>query len=303
MRVLIGCEESGVGRRAFRALGHEAWSCDLIPARDGSPWHYQCDVMRALRLQRWDLIILHPSCRTMTVAGNKHYGRGMPRHHERLAEQEWSARLWNEACEVCYHVALENPVSTIWAAIDEKPQYIHPWQFGHPEQKKTGLIQRPQRELRRHSFCDGFAMECLPLVEGRSMTYEFSLSAGLSSSQVPAENAGGGMSPSATSFLRLPMAAGTLCAAAPVTAQPRVANPTATLGILRQPGTRGAVRFRIGATEWRCYSPTGALVKKPAKPERRLFIRFFRVLLSAIHAHTKAWSKPKHVPRISEAGA
>lgn len=139
MRVLIGCEESGVGRRAFRALGHDAWSCDLVSARDGSPFHYQMDVMLALRLRRWDLMILHPSCRTMTVAGNKHYGRGKPKHHERVAEQEWSRRLWGEAREVCDHVALENPVSTIWAAIGEEAQYIQPWQFGHPEQKKTGL--------------------------------------------------------------------------------------------------------------------------------------------------------------------
>lgn len=95
--------------------------------------------MLALRIQRWDRIILHPSCRTMTVAGNKHYGRGKPRHHERRAEQEWSKRLWDEAREVCDHVALENPVSTIWEAIGETAHYVHPWQHGHMEQKKTGL--------------------------------------------------------------------------------------------------------------------------------------------------------------------
>lgn len=78
------------------------------------------------------------------------------------------------------------------------------------------------------------------------------------------------------------------------TAPLRTALPTA------QPG---AVRYKSGAPEWQYCSPTGALVQKPAKPESRLFVRFFRVLLSAIHAHTKAWSKPKHVPRISEAGA
>lgn len=139
MRVLVGCEESGVVRRAWRAHGHDAWSCDLVPARDGSPHHYQCDVMLALRMQKWDRIILHPSCRTMTVAGNKHYGRGKPKHHERLAEQEWSKRLWDDAREVCDHVALENPVSTIWEAIGETAHYVQPWQFGHMEQKKTGF--------------------------------------------------------------------------------------------------------------------------------------------------------------------
>ena len=62
MRVLIGCEFSGRTRQAFRRLGHQAWSCDLLPAEDGSPYHIQGDVLSAVANFRWDLAIFHPPC-------------------------------------------------------------------------------------------------------------------------------------------------------------------------------------------------------------------------------------------------
>lgn len=68
MRVLVGCERSGVVRRAFRALGHNAWSCDLLPPEDGSQFHYQEDVWAALK-RGWDLFIVHPPCTRLAVSG------------------------------------------------------------------------------------------------------------------------------------------------------------------------------------------------------------------------------------------
>ena len=68
MRVIIACEYSGRVREAFRKLGHDAWSCDLLPAEDNSPYHYQCDIRDVLGLD-WDLMIAHPPCTHLAVSG------------------------------------------------------------------------------------------------------------------------------------------------------------------------------------------------------------------------------------------
>lgn len=144
MLVLVGCEESGVVRDAFIARGHDAYSNDLVPARRGGP-HLQMDVMDALDLKPWDLIILHPECTCMCVAGNRTYGTGKPKHSERIAAVQWTLKLWFKAKSIARKgVALENPASVIFPHIrkyqgDHTIQYIQPYQFGHLEQKKTGL--------------------------------------------------------------------------------------------------------------------------------------------------------------------
>lgn len=69
-RVLIGCEFSGVVRQAFRKLGFDAWSCDLLPAKDNSPYHYQCDIFELLKKDfKWDLAIFHPPCTYLCNSG------------------------------------------------------------------------------------------------------------------------------------------------------------------------------------------------------------------------------------------
>ena len=68
MRVIIACEYSGRVREAFRKLGHDAWSCDLLPAEDNSPYHYQCDIRDVLGLG-WDLMIAHPDCTFLCSSG------------------------------------------------------------------------------------------------------------------------------------------------------------------------------------------------------------------------------------------
>ena len=69
MRILIGCEYSGRVREAFRALGHDAWSCDLLDSEDDSPYHIKGDVLEAANRGGWDLGIFHPPCTHLSVSG------------------------------------------------------------------------------------------------------------------------------------------------------------------------------------------------------------------------------------------
>ena len=142
MRVLIACEYSGKVREAFRALGHDAYSCDLLPSDDNSPFHLTRDCWDVIENRfstlrgGWDLIIMHPPCTALAVSGNAWYGKGMPKNQQRLDSIEWTMALFEHAKKHAPRVAFENPVGVL----PIKPtQYIQPWQFGHPESKKTGL--------------------------------------------------------------------------------------------------------------------------------------------------------------------
>ena len=140
MRVLIGCEESGVVRDAFEKRGHDAWSNDLIPARNGGKHLQKCVKRAIVEDGPWDVIILHPDCTKVTVSGNSTYGTGMPKNNERFEAIEWTNDLFALAIKHAKKgVALENPVGVLGKMSGIKAIYIHPWQFGHPEQKKTGL--------------------------------------------------------------------------------------------------------------------------------------------------------------------
>lgn len=135
MRVLVGCEFSGVVREAFRHRGHDAWSCDLLPPEDGSPHHFQCDVMRKVgsMCPDFDLAIFHPPCRFLAVSGARWW-------NERKQEQR-------EALDFVMHlsramiprIAIENPISIISTVWRKPDQIIQPWMFGHPEFKATCL--------------------------------------------------------------------------------------------------------------------------------------------------------------------
>jgi hypothetical protein len=132
VRVLIACEFSGVVRRAFRARGHDAWSCDLLPAEDGSPYHYQRDV-RELLDDGWDLMIAHPPCTHLAVSGARYFAQ----KREQQAEALDFVRALMAA--PIPRIAVENPVSIISSRIRKPDQIIQPWQFGHPESKATCL--------------------------------------------------------------------------------------------------------------------------------------------------------------------
>ena len=135
MRVLVGCEYSGVVRRAFQALGHDAWSCDLLPAEDNSPNHYQDDVLNVIKYP-WDLAIFHPPC-TYVCAAGLHWNNKRPERPQQTVE----ALVFVQRLLSCYipKIALENPVGCISSRIRKPDQIIQPYQFGHPESKSTCL--------------------------------------------------------------------------------------------------------------------------------------------------------------------
>jgi hypothetical protein len=132
MKVLVACESSGTVRDAFRALGHDALSCDLLPSDNGGP-HYQGDVTDILG-EGWDLMVAHPPCTHLAVSGARWFRSKPP---------EWQldalafVRLLMDA--PIQRIAVENPVSIISSRIRKPDQIIHPWQFGHGETKTTCL--------------------------------------------------------------------------------------------------------------------------------------------------------------------
>lgn len=131
LRILVGCEYSGVVRDAFIARGHDALSCDLLPTEQPGP-HYQGDV-RDILGDGWDLAIFHPPCTHLAVSGARHF-------HRKQAEQAEAldfVRLLLRAD--IGMIALENPVSIIASAIRPPDQVIQPWWFGHGEVKATCL--------------------------------------------------------------------------------------------------------------------------------------------------------------------
>lgn len=131
MRVLVACEFTGTVRRAFRELGHDAWSCDILPAEDGGP-HIQGDVRQVLG-DGWDLMVAHPPCTHLAVSGARHFHRKQVEQAEAL---EFVQTLMDAPIP---RIALENPVSVISSRIRKPDQIIQPYQFGHPESKKTCL--------------------------------------------------------------------------------------------------------------------------------------------------------------------
>lgn len=135
LRVLVACEFSGVVRRAFRARGHAAVSCDLLPAEDGSPHHIQGDIRPHLYTHWWDLMICHPPCTHLAVSGARHFAakKASGVQDEAL---EFVRLLLDAPIPM---IALENPVSIISSRIRKPDQIIQPWQFGHGETKATCL--------------------------------------------------------------------------------------------------------------------------------------------------------------------
>lgn len=136
MRVLIACERSGVVRRAFRAAGHNAWSCDLAPAEDGSRWHIEGDALRAAHKGWWDLMIAHPPCTYLSSSGMHWTTRG--KRPWSLTEQALDfvrALMDVPVARIC----IENPVGVISTRIRRPDQWVQPHQFGDDASKRTGL--------------------------------------------------------------------------------------------------------------------------------------------------------------------
>lgn len=146
MIVLVSHEESQEVCKAYREAGHTAFSNDLKECSGGHPeWHLQMDCYDAVRWMiakygRINIIILHPECTKVCVSGNPTYGTGHPKHAERIASARWIKSFWDFCVESADAVLMENPVGVLNSLEDfPKPYYIHPWQFGHMEQKRTGI--------------------------------------------------------------------------------------------------------------------------------------------------------------------
>lgn len=145
MKVLVACEFSGVVRRAFAARGHDAWSCDLLPAEDGSNRHIVGDAREILE-DGWDLLIVaHPPCTRLCNSGVRWLSvppEGKTREQMWLELQDGAelfAAFWNAPIE---RICVENPVMHKHAKerianYQEPAQSVQPWQFGHPETKRT----------------------------------------------------------------------------------------------------------------------------------------------------------------------
>jgi hypothetical protein len=136
VRILIACEYSGTVRDAFRNLGkgHEVLSCDLLPTESPGP-HYQGDI-RDIIGDGWDLMICHPPCTYLSVSG-LHWNSRVSGRAEKTEEALEFVRLLLEA--PIPRICLENPVSCISSRIRKPDQIIQPYEFGHPESKKTCL--------------------------------------------------------------------------------------------------------------------------------------------------------------------
>ena len=134
MRVLVGCEYSGRVRQAFRNLGHDAFSCDLLESEDGSPFHIQKNVLPLLT-DGWDLAIFHPPCTHLAVSGARHFAAKVADGRQQAA-LDFVRLLMNAPIP---RIAIENPVSIISSKIRKPDQILQPWQFGHGETKATCL--------------------------------------------------------------------------------------------------------------------------------------------------------------------
>ena len=134
IKILIACEYSGRVREAFAKLGHDAWSCDLLPTeQEGN--HIIGDCIEIAYGVHWDLMVCHPPCTDLAVSGAKHFPAKISDGRQQKA-LDFVKELLNAPIQ---KIALENPVSIISSKIRLPSQYIQPWQFGHGETKKTGL--------------------------------------------------------------------------------------------------------------------------------------------------------------------
>ena len=143
MRILVACEESQAVTKELRALGHEAFSCDIQDCSGGHPeWHIKGDVTLVLK-EKWDMIIAFPTCTYLTNAGTRHFSRRINPEHKVLARE----KLREEAKDFfmlfvnadCEKIAIENPVGYMNSQYRKPNQIIHPYYFGDNAKKRTCL--------------------------------------------------------------------------------------------------------------------------------------------------------------------
>ena len=159
MRVLVACEFSGIVREAFRSMGHDAWSCDLLPSEIPGQ-HIQDDVLNVLENEDYmrgcfgdykpfDLMIAHPPCTYLAVSGARWFATRLEKQKKAL---QFVKDLMNANID---RICIENPISIISSAIRKPDQIIQPWQFGHGETKATCLWLKNLPKLRSTNIVDG----------------------------------------------------------------------------------------------------------------------------------------------------
>ena len=135
MKILIACEESQTVCKAFRELGHEAYSCDILPCSGGHPeWHIQDDVLPLLE-KEWDMIIAFPPCTHLAVSGAAHFAKKIADGRQ----QQGIDFFMNFANAKCDKIAIENPVGIMSSKWRKPDQVIQPYEYGEPFSKKTCL--------------------------------------------------------------------------------------------------------------------------------------------------------------------
>lgn len=151
-RILIACEESQATTKAFRKLGHEAFSCDLLPCSGGHPeWHYQCDIFEVIN-KGWDLMVAHPPCTFLTGSGvqwlsnpedkalpfeeRRPHPKYLNRRNDMLDSVEFVKALYDADIK---HIAIENPVGLLSSRWRKPDQIVQPYMFGDEATKTTCL--------------------------------------------------------------------------------------------------------------------------------------------------------------------
>ena len=170
MRVLVACEYSGRVRDAFRSVGHDAWSCDVLDTDVPGP-HYKKDVRDVLG-NGWDLMIAHPPCTHLAVSGARWF---KDKQREQADALEFVRLLLDAPIQ---RIALENPISIISSRIRKPDQIIQPWMFGHGEMKATCLWLKNLPLLTPTNVVDGREARVHRMAPGpdrwkeRSRTYQ-----------------------------------------------------------------------------------------------------------------------------------
>lgn len=184
MKVLVACEESQAVCKAFRAKGHEAYSCDIQECSGGHPeWHIRGDVLPLLK-EKWDLIIAHPPCQFLTNTGNPYLNvekwgeKAIQRAKDREKAFEFFMQFANADCE---KICIENPIGYPNTHFRKPDQIIQPWQFGHPFTKATCLWLKGLETLKptvteKPTDCKSYAWETMIDERGKTISWNSELS-------------------------------------------------------------------------------------------------------------------------------
>ena len=164
MKILVACEESQTVCKALRAKGHEAYSCDIIECSGGKPeWHIQDDALKVAydKSYNWDMMIAHPPCTHLAVSGARWFKEGVKPISLQIEAAEFFMMLVNAPID---KIAIENPVCVMSTKYRKPDQIINPYQFGHPEQKKTCLWLKNLPKLKETNNVYNYMMT-LPIKE------------------------------------------------------------------------------------------------------------------------------------------